>query len=284
VTSTIAVIAPGAMGAAIAARLVDNGARVLTLLDGRSEASRARAAQAGMTAASETEIVTADIVLSIVPPAQAEALAERLRPALSAAVDKPLYIDCNAVNPDTVRRIAATVAAAGCPFADAGIIGSPPKPGGAGPRFYVSGPQAQPAERLTPLGLTIRNIGGEVGDASSLKMCYGAFNKGLIALGSAVALAAERNGVAAALHRELSESQAAMLGQLTRGVPDMFPKAYRWVAEFDEIAEFVGDRPERQIFAAIARLYAAMAAETADSREEVATLTDFFAAVPAKTR
>jgi 3-hydroxyisobutyrate dehydrogenase-like beta-hydroxyacid dehydrogenase len=284
VTSTIAVIAPGAMGAAVAARLVDNGARVLTLLDGRSEASRARAAQAGMTAASETEIVTADIVLSIVPPAQAEALAERLRPALFAAASKPLYIDCNAVNPDTVRRIAATVAAAGCPFADAGIIGGPPKPGGAGPRFYVSGSQAQPAERLSPLGLTIRNIGGEVGDASSLKMCYGAFNKGLIALGSAVALAAERNGVAAALHRELSESQAAMLGQLTRGVPDMFPKAYRWVAEFDEIAEFVGDRPERQIFAAIARLYAAMAAETAESREEVATLTDFFAAVPAKTR
>ena len=41
---TIAVIAPGAMGSAIGARLVEHGARVLTSLDGRGPASRARAA------------------------------------------------------------------------------------------------------------------------------------------------------------------------------------------------------------------------------------------------
>ncbi|HWM82245.1 MAG TPA: DUF1932 domain-containing protein [Pseudolabrys sp.] len=277
---TIAVIAPGNMGAAVAARLGENGARVLTLLDGRGETSRSRAAKAGMIAASAAEIAAADIVLSIVPPAQAEALATTLRPALASADRKPLYVDCNAVNPDTVRRIAATIAGTGCPFADGGIIGGPPKPGGAGPRFYVSGPQAGPAEMLAPLGLTIRMIGGVVGDASALKMCYGAFNKGLIALGSAVALAAGRNGVAAALHRELAGSQAAMLAQLTRGVPDMLPKAYRWVAEFEEIAEFVGDRPERRMFAAIARLYAGLAAETAESRQEIGALTDFFTAAP----
>jgi len=277
---TIAVIAPGNMGAAVAARLGENGAQVLTLLDGRSETSRSRAAKAGMIAASAAEIAAADIVLSIVPPAQAEALAATLRPALVSAGRKPLYVDCNAVNSDTVRRIAATIAGTGCPFADGGIIGGPPKPGGAGPRFYVSGPQAGPAEMLAPLGLTIRMIGGAVGDASALKMCYGAFNKGLIALGSAVALAAGRNGVAAALHRELAGSQAAMLAQLARGVPDMLPKAYRWVAEFEEIAEFVGDRPERRMFAAIARLYAGLAAETAESRQEIGALTDFFTAAP----
>jgi 3-hydroxyisobutyrate dehydrogenase-like beta-hydroxyacid dehydrogenase len=271
------------MGAAVAARLIENGAQVLTLLDGRSDASRARAAQAGMMAASATEIAAADIVLSIVPPAQAETLAERLHPALAAARRKPLYVDCNAVNPQTVCRIAATLADAGCAFADAGIIGGPPKPGSSGPRFYVSGPQAQPMERLAPLGLTIRNIEGKIGDASALKMCYGAFNKGLIALGSALALAADRHGVAAAFHRELSDSQTAMLGQLTRGVPDMFPKAYRWVAEFEEIAAFVGDRPEREIFAAVARLYEALAADTAESRREIGALADFFNPVPAKT-
>jgi len=280
---TIAVIAPGNMGAAVAARLVENGARVPTLLDGRSEASRQRAAKAGMSAATPAEIAAADIVLSILPPGQAEALARDLAPALTAAARKPLYIDCNAVSPDTVRRIAAIIADAGCPFADAGIIGGPPKPGTAGPRFYVSGPQAAAAERLAALGLTVRAIGGAVGDASALKMCYGAFNKGLIALGAAVALAAERNGVAAALHRELAESQAAMLAQLTRGVPDMFPKAYRWVAEFDEIAAFVGDRPERQTFAAIARFYAALAAETPQSRQEIGALGDFFTPVPRDT-
>ena len=50
--TTIAVIAPGAMGAGIGMHLARHGARVVTSLDGRSAASRARAAAAGMVDAS----------------------------------------------------------------------------------------------------------------------------------------------------------------------------------------------------------------------------------------
>jgi 3-hydroxyisobutyrate dehydrogenase-like beta-hydroxyacid dehydrogenase len=279
----IAVIAAGAMGAGVGARLTENGLTVLTSLAGRGEESRKRAAAARMQDADDAAIAAADIILSIVPPAEAENLARRLAPALTAATCKPLFVDCNAINPETVGRIAAIIAPTGCGFVDAGIIGGPPKPGTPGPRFYFSGADSARAMALKDYGLVSRDMGGKVGDASALKMCYGAFNKGLVALGSAVTLAAERNGVATAFKAELAESQAPMLAQLTRGVPDMFPKAYRWVAEFEEVAEFVGERPEREIFAGIARLYQALADDVAGDRAETGKLAAFFAGKSSET-
>ena len=79
----VAVIAAGGMGSAVGKRLAENGVRVLTSLEGRSAASAARAKAAGMVAASDPEIASADIVLSIVPPGEALPLAQRLAPALT---------------------------------------------------------------------------------------------------------------------------------------------------------------------------------------------------------
>ncbi|MBN8897285.1 MAG: NAD(P)-binding domain-containing protein, partial [Rhodospirillales bacterium] len=93
----VAVIAPGAMGSGVAARLTAHGVTVRTLLAGRSAATVARAREAGMTDAREEEIAGCDMILSIVPPAEALGLAERLAPALRQAPRKPLYVDCNAV-------------------------------------------------------------------------------------------------------------------------------------------------------------------------------------------
>src|ERR1044071_9298588 len=93
---TVAVIAPGNMGAGVATRLTANGVRVLTSLDNRSIASKQRAAEAGIAAVSDAEIAGADILLSIVPPGQALALAVRLKPALQASNHKPVFVECNA--------------------------------------------------------------------------------------------------------------------------------------------------------------------------------------------
>jgi 3-hydroxyisobutyrate dehydrogenase-like beta-hydroxyacid dehydrogenase len=125
---TVAVIAPGNMGAAVGARLAASGARVLTSLEGRSTASRQRAAEAGMAAASDAEIASADFLLSIVPPGEALALAKRFKPVLQASNRKPVYVECNAVSPKTVDTIASVVSGTGCPFVDGGIIGPPPRP------------------------------------------------------------------------------------------------------------------------------------------------------------
>ena len=234
----VALLAPGDMGHAIGARLWEHGVRVLTCLAGRSADSAARSRRAGLeTVDTDEEMVRrAAIFLSVVPPAAAATMAARIADAAKRAGAAPLYVDCNAVSPGTVRTVAGTAAAAGLGFVDASIIGGPPKPGTPGPRFYACGPAEAGFAELGQYGLDIRTMGGEVGQASALKMCYGALTKGLTALGTELLLAAELSGVGPALAAELRDSQSALLGWLERMVPSMPPKAYRWVAEMQEVA------------------------------------------------
>jgi 3-hydroxyisobutyrate dehydrogenase-like beta-hydroxyacid dehydrogenase len=278
---TIAVIAPGAMGSAIGARLAEHGARVLTSLDGRGAASRARAEAAGMLHAADSDLAAADLLLSIVPPADAEALARRLAPALAASPNKPVYIDANAVSPETVGRIAEIVAATSAPFLDGAILGLPPEPGTKGPRVYVSGAETAPAQILRDLGLDLRVCPGGVGAASSLKMSYAGLNKGLTALAAIMILAAERAGAGAALLAELVENEPALLARFAKALPDMAPKAYRWAPEMGEIADFLGpDAAGRQVFTGYAALYRHLAAETGEA--ESAALIRFAADAAAR--
>lgn len=240
----VAIVAPGEMGSGVGRRLVRQGLTVLTSLEGRSETSAKRAAGAGLVDAAADELVACDLFLSIVPPKDAIGLAERFKPALERAARKPLYVDCNAVAPETVGRIAEIVAATGARFADAGIIGPPPSDHArTNTNFYASGNAAAEFAVLADYGLSIRVLRGPVGAASALKMSYAGLTKGFTALGAAMMLGATQAGVADALKQELSESQPSFLAFLERAVPAMFPKAYRWIAEMEEIAAFVGDVP-----------------------------------------
>ena len=139
----VAVIAPGMMGSAVGQRLVENGIEVRTALGGRSEGTVARAKAAGMIGVSDEQVVDFDIILSIVPPGDALGLAERLAPAMRAARKKPIFVDCNALNPGTVLRIARVIEETGATFVDGGIVGGPPKAGYNGPKIYLSGPESR---------------------------------------------------------------------------------------------------------------------------------------------
>ena len=119
---TVAIIAPGNMGAGIGLRLTENKVTVLTSLAGRSATSAKRAQEAGMHPVEERALAEADFLLSIVPPGDALALAKRLAPVLTAANKKPVYVECNAVSPPTMLKIADEIATTGCPFVGAGII------------------------------------------------------------------------------------------------------------------------------------------------------------------
>ncbi len=257
---TIVVIAVGEMGAGIGKRLAERGARVLTSLKGRSSASAARAAQANMQdTATDDELVQADFILSVVPPGEAVALAERLKWPLIRSTRKPVYVDCNAIAPKTARQIGDVLAATGCAYVDGGIIGGPPA-GDYSPGIYVSGANANEVKRLSAYGLNIRVIDGDIGAASALKMSYAGITKGVTAIGAALLLGASRAGCAAELRQELSESQPQLLARFSRQVPAAFPKAYRWVAEMEEIAAFLGDDPaSRDMFIGISKLYARIA-------------------------
>jgi putative dehydrogenase len=272
----VAVIAPGMMGSGIGGRLAQNGIEVRTVLDGRSVASVKRAQAAGMVAAGDAQIAASDIILSIVPPGEAQGLAERLAPTLRQAAKKPIYVDCNAVNPATVLRIARTIEETGATFVDGGIIGGPPTPGSKGTKLYVSGPAAARIVELEKYGLEVKLQAGPIGAASAMKMSYAGITKGFTALGAAMMLAADRAGTTDALRAELSSSQPALHGWLTRAMPKMYSKAYRWVAEMEEISGFVGEDPAAaQFFQAAARLYERIAADYEGERTECTALDAF---------
>jgi L-threonate 2-dehydrogenase len=286
-TPVVAIIAPGAMGAGIGKRLTRHGVRVLTALAGRSQATLARAREAGMAAASEEEIAAADFILSILPPGEALALAQHFAPILTASNAKPVYVDCNAINPATVERVAAAIAPTGCLFVDAGIIGAPPPPipapqaGEAGVVFSVtlrhaSGAAAPRFATLRQYGLDVRVLEGPPSAASALKMSYAGITKGTQAIGAAMMLAAARAGSAAALFDELSFSQKEMLDQFKQQLPMMPAKAYRWIAEMQEIAGFVGDDPAaRELYEGAARFYARIAEDFSAEKKDVAALKEF---------
>jgi len=273
----ISIMSQGAMGAATASRLVENGLEVRTNLSGRGAASAERAAKAGMKPVSDDELSSADFLLSIVPPAEALSLAERLSPTLARTARKTVFVDLNAINPETTKKVAQIVKATGALFVDGGIIGGPPRAGYDGPAYYVSGVDAKLVEALAPFGLKIVVLDGPIGAASALKMSYAGITKGLIAVSCSMILAAQRAGVSDALYEELSTSQAALLAGFTRGVPDMFSKAHRWVAEMREITGFVGsDSAEQEILSGVANFYARIARDFEGHNEEVAVLRDFF--------
>ena len=272
----VAVIAPGMMGSGVGQRLVEHGIEVRTALAGRSQATVARATAAGMVGVSDPEIVASDIILSIVPPGEALGLAERLAPALRAAANKPVYVDCNALNPGTVLRIARVIEETGTPFVDGGIIGPPPAPGSKGTRIYLSGEAAPRVAVLAQYGLEMPVQPGPIGAASAMKMSYAGITKGFTALGAAMMLAAARAGTAEDLKRELLASQPALAGWLIRQMPRMYSKAYRWVAEMEEIAAFVGEDPAaRQFYLAAAELYTRIAADWDGERKETGALDAF---------
>jgi 3-hydroxyisobutyrate dehydrogenase-like beta-hydroxyacid dehydrogenase len=279
-TPVVAVVAPGTMGAAVGKRLADNGLKVLTSLEGRSQETVARASAAGMVAASDEEIAASDFILSILPPGDALSLAERFAPALKASNSKPVYVDCNAINPATVARVAAAIAPAGCPFVDVGIIGPPPE-GERTPRFYASGAAAPQFAALRQYGLDVRVLDGAMSAASALKMSYAGITKGTQAIGAAMMLAATRAGSAEALLAELQFSQREMLGWFKRALATMPPKAYRWVAEMHEIAGFVGEDPNaHELYEGAAHFYERIAEDFSADKKDVAALTAFFGKNP----
>ena len=267
--AVIGVIAQGTMGSGVGRRLRESGAEVRTLLSGRSPTSAERARAAGMVAAADERALLegADFFLSILPPGEAEPLARRLAPTLAALGRKPVYLDCNAVSPQTAIRIGEIIAPTGAHFVDAGIIGGPPRPGYKGPSIYASGEHVREALPLRDWGIDLRAIDGPIGTASGVKMSYAGITKGTTAIAAAMLLGAARFGCAEALIAELSESQPQMLARMRNSIPGMYDKAYRWVAEMEEISDFLEKNPpSRDIYAAIARLYDYLAAAHAEAQ------------------
>jgi 3-hydroxyisobutyrate dehydrogenase-like beta-hydroxyacid dehydrogenase len=233
----VAILSPGAMGHAVGRVLAEHGVDIMTCLAGRSERTHRLASAAGFTEIPTLEdlVCEADLVLSILVPVDAEAIACQLAGALKATGAQPYIADCNAISPMRSAKIETIIQSAGGRFIDASIIGPPPGQG-APPRFYVSGIHAEVMLPLDGKGIVVKSLGDIVGRASGIKMCYAALTKGTSTLQVALLTAAESMGLTEELRQELAYSQATALQSMESTIPRLPPNAHRWVGEMEEIA------------------------------------------------
>ena len=233
----VAILSPGAMGHAVGRVLAEHGVDIITCLAGRSERTHRLASAAGFTEMSTLEdlVCEVDLVLSILVPVDAEAIACQLAGALKATGAQPYIADCNAISPMRSAKIETIIQSAGGRFIDASIIGAPPGQG-APPRFYVSGIHAEVMLPLDGKGIVVKSLGEIIGRASGIKMCYAALTKGTSTLQVALLTAAESMGLTEELRQELAYSQAAALQSMESTIPRLPPNAHRWVGEMEEIA------------------------------------------------
>jgi 3-hydroxyisobutyrate dehydrogenase-like beta-hydroxyacid dehydrogenase len=229
--SVVGVLHPGAMGSAVGAALRALGHEVLWASEGRSAASARRAEDAGMRDVGSIDALLAncEVVLSICPPHAALDVASR------AAGFDGVYVDANAVAPQTARAIAVPRPV------DGGIIGPPPVRGGT-TRLYLSGSEAGAVAALFSGGsLEAIVLDGDVGAASALKMAYAAWTKGTAALLLAIRETASAHGVDDALLAEWERSQPGLADRSQRAAEAAADKGWRWVGEMREIAATFGD-------------------------------------------
>ena len=232
---TITILNPGAMGATVGAAARAGGSRVLWASEGRSAATRARAEANDLEDGGDLAAVLAasQAVLSVCPPHAAVTLAEGvINPGFSG-----LYLDANAVSPETVLIIRDRVEAGGAAFVDGGLIGPPARAPGT-TRLYLSGGQADTIAALfTGSHLEAIVVDDRPGAASAVKMCYAAWTKGSAALQIAIRAVAEANRVTPALTAEWARSQPGLEAESEAAAGDSAAVAWRFAGEMHEIAD-----------------------------------------------
>ena len=240
---TVAILSPGDMGHAVGRTLGEHGIRVISCLKGRSERTRILAERGNIQEVPTLEemVAQADLVLSILVPSEAVAVAHEVADALRTNGASTPFADCNAISPQTTLRMRDVITEASGTYIDGSIIGGPPG-GGPPPRFYVSWPHAAIMTELDGKGIAVRAIGDAIGRASGIKMCYAALTKGT----SALHATAEALGLSAELREELEYSQGATYERMRASIPGLPAKAFRWIGEMEEIAatfEHIGVTP-----------------------------------------
>ena len=230
----IGILHPGEMGISVAASARNSGHEVYWASDGRGARTRARTGKYGLLDAGSLANLckVCSIIVSVCPPHAAEDVARQV----AEAGFKGLYLDANAISPQRSKSIDEIMCSAGIGFVDGGIIGGPAWTRGE-TRLYLSGKQAdEVAACFSNSPLETKVIGGEIGKASALKMCYAALSKGTTALLCAVLATAESLQVREELFQQWDTDETDSSKQTVRRVTRVTSKAWRFAGEMEEIA------------------------------------------------
>jgi hypothetical protein len=118
----------------------------------------------------------------------------------------------------------------------------------------------------------MKHVNSTIGSATGLKMCFASLSKGFTALAIQSFTTAHNLGVVDELKAHMEEFNPAALKNVERSLPNMCPKAYRWVHEMQEIAETFeadgGFEAKESSFQSIAEVYALVADGTVLGEEK----------------
>jgi 3-hydroxyisobutyrate dehydrogenase-like beta-hydroxyacid dehydrogenase len=232
--SSVGVLHPGQMGTIVASALHDGGARVLWCPTGRSASTRRRAELANLEAVADLRelLAVSDIVFSVCPPAAAEEVAERLADQRFQG----LFVDANAISPVRLKRITDRLSVAGAHVVDGALFGA--RWDGDTTRLYLAGRQSDVdpiAALLGGTGVSVINMGSELGRASALKMAHSTFQKASRVLAALAFALADGQGVTRHLLSE-ADGLGSALAQPDR-LPGVAARAWRWAPEMHEVAD-----------------------------------------------
>ncbi|CAN0452421.1 MAG: 3-hydroxyisobutyrate dehydrogenase [Mameliella sp.] len=133
-----------------------------------------------------------EAVFCVVTADQAHAATEAAAPHLAAGT---LWFDCNSCSPGTKRRSAEVIEAAGGRYVDVAVM-APVYPKRHQVPLLISGPHSDVAEAvLKAFDMRPRQMGADVGRASTIKMLRSVMIKGMEALTAECFLSARRAGV-----------------------------------------------------------------------------------------
>ena len=236
--TTVGLIGLGEMGCGIGGYLVRSGVRVISVTTSRSHQSVQRSITAGIEESENlSELCDAsDFIFSIIPPDKSQQIVDDIIATYRKKKFKAIFCDLNAISPQTSRTNGKKLEEEGIKYIDGGIIGGPPD-GKVNPRVYLSGAFSAELKVLDGCGMDVRVMGGSVGQASALKMCYASVTKGLIALMTGALVTANKLGVYDSLLEEFEDSQSHLHKSMNKGIPSAVHKAYRWVGEMFEISD-----------------------------------------------
>lgn len=233
----LGIMSMGDMGSGVAKILKQNNFNVITSLENRSKESAIRAQQNKITDVGTLEnlVENSDVILSILVPSKALGFAKQIAPLIAKSNRKKIFVDCNAISPQTTKEINIIIEKSNGLFIDGGIIGGSPR-SGEKPRIYISGKHANKIEVLHSKDVEFIDMKSEIGAASGLKMTYAAITKGTAALYAASLMTADHFGLLEKLLDEISYSQPRVFDSI-KSVNSISAKAFRWIGEMEEIAE-----------------------------------------------
>lgn len=234
----------------------------------KREEARAAHVRAGTSAADAAR--DADIVFSCVTADQAEPVARAARAWLAPG---QIFIDVNSAAPDTKRRAAAEVMAAGAHYIEAAVMAAV-APKGIGTAILSGGPEAaRVAEILNPLGMDMTPVATEYGRASATKLSRSIMIKGIEALIVDSARAARAWGVAEDVFASLERTFPGIdFAELADSMAERVQKhGIRRAAEMREAADMLDDLGVHSGLArAVADAQERGAAVNADDRKSAA--------------